>query len=152
VLYCQLIQKAVEHNKKIFMLFIDLQKAYDSFPHQAMWRALECYSIPESMLQMIHSLHDGMKAEVTVDGQVALEFEVRNRLRQGCVLAQMLFNLYFNLVIEQWRERCMEFGVNVFYKCGRKLVGERTRKPFIPRVSKLQLADDLAAVGMSGKS
>ena len=93
-----------------------------------------------------------MKAEVTMDGQVALEFEVRNRLRQGCVLAQMLFNLYFNLVIGQWRERCMEIGVNVLYKCGGKLVGERMRKPFIPRVSKLQFADDLAAVGTSRKS
>ena len=93
-----------------------------------------------------------MKAEVTMDGQVALEFEVRNGLRQGCVLAQMLFNLYFNSVIGQWRERCMEIGVNVLYKCGGKLVGERMRKPFIPRVSKLQFADDLAAVGTSRKS
>ena len=40
-----------------------------------------------------------MKAEVTVDGQVAPEFEVCNGLRQGCVLAPTLFNLYINLVI-----------------------------------------------------
>ena len=39
------------------------------------------------MLRLIHSLHDGKKAEVTVDGQVAPEFEVRNGLRQGCVIA-----------------------------------------------------------------
>ena len=50
---------------------------------------------------MIRSLHGGMKAEVTVDGQVALEFEVRNVLRQGCVPAPTLFNLSFNLVIGQ---------------------------------------------------
>ena len=72
---------------------------------QAVWCALECYSIPESILRMIHSLHGGMKAEVTMDGQVPLEFEVRNVLRQGCVPAPTLFNLSFNLVIGQWRER-----------------------------------------------
>ena len=83
------------------MLFIDLQKAYDSFPHQGVWCALECYTIPESILRMIHSLHGGMKAEVTVDGQVALEFVVCNVLRQGCVPAPTLFNLSFNLVIGQ---------------------------------------------------
>ena len=88
-------------------------------------------------------------AEVTVDGQVAPEFEVRNGLRQGCVLAPTLFNLYFNMVIGQWRERCMDFGVSVLYKCGGRLVGERTRRPFITRVSELQFADDLAAVGTS---
>ena len=154
MIFCvrQMIEKAVEHNTKIFMLFIDLRKAYDLVPRQALWRALESYGIPESMLQMIRSLHDGMKAEVTVDGQVAPEFEVRNGLRQGCVLAPTLFNLYFNLVFGQWRERCMEFGVSVLYKCGGKLVGERTRKPFIARVSELQIPDDVAAVGTSRDS
>ena len=73
-----MIEKAVEHNTKIFMLFIDLQKAYDSVPRQALWRALENYGVPEAMMQMIRSLHDGMKAEVTVDGQVAPEFGVLN--------------------------------------------------------------------------
>ena len=120
---------------------------------------MESYGIPKSTMWKIHSLHDGMKAEVIVDGQVALEFEVRNRLRQGCVLAPTLFIVHFNLVIGQWRERCVELelmycgvGVNVLYKCGGKLVGERTRKPFIARVLELQFADNLAAVGMSKKS
>ena len=40
----------------------------------------------------------------------------------------------------------MEFVVNVSYKCGGKLVGERIRKPFIARVLELQFADDLDAV------
>ena len=106
MIFCarQMIEKAVEHNTKIFMLFIDLQKAYDSVLCQALWHALESYGVPEAMMRMIHCLHDGMKAEVTVDGQVAPEFEVRNGLRQGCVLASTLFNLYFNLVIGQWRD------------------------------------------------
>ena len=110
MIFCarQMIEKAVEHNTKIFMLFIDLHKAYDSVPLQTLWRALESYSVPESLIRMIRSLHDVMKAEVTVDGQVALEFEVRNRLRQGCVLAPTLFIVHFNLVIGQWRERCVE--------------------------------------------
>ena len=92
-----MIEKAVDHNAKIFMLFIDLQKACDSVPHQALWHALENYDIPESMLRVIHSLHDGMKAEVTVDGQVHVtpEFEVRNGLGQGCVPAPTLFKKTF---------------------------------------------------------
>ena len=63
MIFCarQMIEKAVEHNTKIFMLFIDLRKAYDSVPCQALWRVLESYGIPESMLRMIRSLHDGMK-------------------------------------------------------------------------------------------
>ena len=116
-----MIEKAIEHNTKIFMLFIDLRIAYDLVPRQA----LESYRIPESMQWMIRPLHDEIIAKVTADGQVAPEFEVRNGLRQGCVIAPTLFNLYFNLVFGQWRERYMEFCVSLLYKCGRNLVYER---------------------------
>lgn len=134
------------------MLFIDLQKAYDSVPREALWRVLIKYGVPQSMLNVIRSLHDGMSAEVTVDGQVAPEFEVCNGLRQGCVIAPTLFNLYFALVMEQWRVKCSEFGVDVFYKCGGKLVGERTRRPFHIKVTELLFADDAAAVGTDRES
>ncbi len=103
-------------------------------------------------MTMICSLHDNMKAEVMVDGKVAPEFEVTNGLRQGCVIAPTLFNLYFNLVIGQWQRKCMEFGVDILYKYGGKLVGERTRRPATTKVSALQFADDLAAVGTSRES
>ena len=46
----------------------------------------------------------------------------------------------------------MEFGVSVLYKCGGKLVGERTRRPFIATVSELQFADELARVRESMES
>ncbi len=68
------------------------------------------------------------------------------------MLAPTLFNLYFNLVIGQWRERCIEFGVNILYKCGGKLVGERTRRPLTATVSELQFADDIATTGTSRES
>ncbi len=92
----QLIEKAIEHHTRTFMLFVDLQKNYDSVPHRALWWALEKYRIPEPMLKLIRSVHDDTKAEVTVDGQLSPEFELRNGLRQGYVLAPILFNLYIN--------------------------------------------------------
>ena len=149
MIFCtrQLVEKAIEHNTKLFMLFIDLRKAYDSIPREALWCVLKKYGVPHSMLTVIRSLHDGMQAEVTVNGQVAPKFEVCNGLRQGCVIAPTLFNLYFTLVMEQWRGKCSEFGVDVLYKCGEKLVGERTRRPSHIRVTELLFADDAVAVG-----
>ena len=134
------------------MLFIDLRKAYDSIPREALWCVLQKFGIPQSMINVIRSLHDGMQAEVTVDGQVAPKFEVCNGLRQGCVIAPTLFNLYFGLVIEQWRTKCSEIGVDVHYKCGGRLVGQRTRRPSKVRVTELLFADDAAAVGTSRES
>ena len=134
------------------MLFIDLRKAYHSIPRQALWQVLRKYGVPLTMVSLRRSLHEWMKAEVTMDGQVALELEVCNGLRQGCVIAPALFNLYFNLVISQWREKCRYFGVDILYKCGEKLIGERTRIPCCTKMSEFLFADDAAAVGTSRRS
>ena len=48
---------------------------YDSVPYEALWRFLAKYGVSPSMLSVICSLHDGMNAEVTVDGQVAPDLE-----------------------------------------------------------------------------
>ena len=98
------------------------------------------------LVNIIKSLHEGMKAEVTVDDQTTPEFEVKNGLRQGCTIAPTLFNLYFNMVITCWRERCRSLGVDILYKCGGKLIGERTRSPQTAKVNELLFADDAAVV------
>ena len=154
MIFCarQLIEKSLEHNAKLFLLFVDLKKAYDSVPHEALWCVLKKYGMPPSMLSILRSLHDSMSAEVTVNGQVAPEFEVCNGLRQGCVIVPTLFNLYFALVMEQWRSKCKEFGVDVMYKCGGKLVGKRTRRPLRVKVTELMFVDDAAAIGSDGVS
>ena len=84
----QLVEKANEHNTELYML-LDLKKSYDSIPRQAMWIVLEKYDVPPEMVNIIRSLHEGIKAEVTIDGQTAPEFEVRNGLRQGYTNCQL---------------------------------------------------------------
>ena len=131
---------------------MDLRKAYDSVPHQALWLVLEKYGNPPLLVRLIQSLHDVMKVKVSVDGTTTPVIEVNSGLRQGCTIAPSLFNLYLNLVIEEWRRRCQPFGAEVLYKCGGKLVGERTRRPSHVLVTELQFADDAAVVGDSRES
>ena len=73
-------------------------------------------------------------------------FQVRNGLRQGCTLAPTLFNIYFSAVVKSWRDDCEEAGVDVLFKHGRKLVGDRTAKSrlSVTRVHESQFADDAA--------
>ena len=37
---CQLVERAIEHNTKVFLLFADFCQAYDSVPRQVLWYAL----------------------------------------------------------------------------------------------------------------
>ena len=95
MIFCarQIMEKAREHNTRVFMLFVDQRKAYDSVPHQALWLLLEKYSIPPLLVRLIQSLHDGMKVEASVDGTTTPVIEVNNSLRQGYTIAPSLFNL-----------------------------------------------------------
>ena len=142
----QLIEKTREHADSLFTLFVDLKKAYDSVPRQALWHLLEKYGVPPVMLSLIKSLHEGMNAVVRVGDSITDPIAVSNGLRQGCTLAPMLFNLYFSAVVRCWRDRCPQAGITVKYRVGRKLVGDRTAKRSLQEMcmTESQFADDAA--------
>ena len=142
----QLIEKTREHDDVLFMLFVDLKKAYDSVPRRALWKVLEKCGVPPRMLSVVKSLHDGMQAEVRVGSTSTESFEVKNGLRQGCTLAPTLFNVYFSGMVASWRMKHASEGVSVLYKFGRKLVGDRTAKSRLQevKVTETQFADDAA--------
>ena len=142
----QLVEKCREHDDALFVLFVDLRKAYDSVPRSALWNVLERCGVPPTMLSIIKSFHDGMQAEIRVRDTTTDRIEVQNGLRQGCTLAPSLFNIYFSAMVAYWRARCPEVGVTVGYKHGRKLVGDRTAKSRLDRtrITESQFADDIA--------
>ena len=145
----QLVEKVLEHQDKVYLMFIDLNKAYDSVPRQLLWKLLAKYGIPESMIKVISSLHTGMEASVKVGGKLSDSFVVSNGLRQGCTMATSLFNLFFTAVIKEWRAGCGDsIGIDVhFVNDGGKLMGVRnSKKRTTRRVTEMQFADDAAAV------
>ena len=107
----QMIEKAGEHNATLFILFVDLQKAYDSVPRKALWQVLQKCGVPPTMLSIIRSFHEGMHAEVRVGSTATDSFEVQNGLRQGCTMAPTLFNIYLSAVVADWRNCCPELGL-----------------------------------------
>ena len=142
----QLVEKSIEHQQSLFILFVDLRKAYDSVPRDALWQVLEKSGVPPNMLNIIKSFHNGMKATIKIGSTQSESFSVCNGLRQGCTLAPTLFNLYFNAVMNSWRSHNPQAGVKVKYKLGRKLVGDRTTKSKLISTifTKSQYADDAA--------
>ena len=49
----QLVEKAQEHHSDLFVLFVNLMKAYDLVPCPALWRVLERLGIPSTMIYII---------------------------------------------------------------------------------------------------
>ena len=43
----QLVEKEREHGESLYVLFVDLRKAYDLVPRQVLWKVPERYGVPE---------------------------------------------------------------------------------------------------------
>ena len=84
----------------LYACFIDLTEAYDSVDRTLPWTVLARFGVPQIMISVIRQFHDGMRACVRLDDRVCSRwFTVEQGLRQGCVLAPLLFNIFFAAVI-----------------------------------------------------
>ena len=141
----QLVEKSWEHKSKAFFTFVDLRKAYDSVPREAMWMALGKLGVPEEMVRLIRSFHEGMRAMICLDGTALEEISVKNGLRQGCCMAPVLFNLYTCLALERWLARvegAEGVGIDVRYKYDQKLFRRYTRNANERKITECLFADD----------
>ena len=143
----QLVEKSWEHRAKSFLVFIDLKKAYDSVPREALWMALSKLGVPEPTIKLIRSFHCDMQAQIRLNDVMLEPINVNNGLRQGCSMAPVLFNLYSCLVIERWHARVSSLedaGIYLRYKLDRKLFRRYTRNAEEIKVNECQFADDAA--------
>ena len=96
MIFCarQLQEKSREQQKSLFLVFYDLEKAFDTVPRSAMWKVLKRFGCPDHFVNLIQALHDGMVGQVSHQGNISEEFSITNGLKQGCVLAPTLFAMY----------------------------------------------------------
>ena len=73
----QLVEKAREHNSLLFVLFVDLKKAFHSVPRDALWKVLEKFGVPPVLLAVIRSFHVDMRA------WTVLQLEMGFGMRRG---------------------------------------------------------------------
>ena len=93
-------EAGAEKRSPLYVCFTDLTKAYDSADRTLLWAVLARFGVPQNMISIIRQFHNGMRACVRLDDRVCSEwFAVEQGLRQGCVLAGLLFNIFFAVVI-----------------------------------------------------
>jgi hypothetical protein len=132
-----LTEQAHLHKVDMFQIFVDLTKAYDSVDRGLMWMILDRIGVPPKMRKAITNMHDGMKARVRVDGNLSDSFEMVHGLRQGCVLAPLLFNIFFAFVVKHARESLdnklgeNQFGVQIRHREGSTMFDSKKTKSCI---------------------
>lgn len=147
----QLQEKCREQHQDLFMAFVDLSKAFDTVQRDLLWDILLRFGCPSKFVNILRQFHDGMNARVTIGGQESASFPVCTGVRQGCVLAPVLFNIFLLCVTQLLHKEIEDnSGVTVVYRLDGNLFNIRrlqaTTKLHRVRVLELQYADDCALV------
>ena len=87
----QLQEKFREQHMPLYIAFIDLTKAFDLVSRDGLCKVLPKIGCPPKLQSMIESFHTDTKGTVQINGSFSETFEIRSGVKQGCVLATMLF-------------------------------------------------------------
>jgi hypothetical protein len=147
--------------------YVDLTKAYDKVNRELLWKLLRLYGIPEELIRIIISFHQGAVAKLRFNGMISPEEIIRleRGLKQGSVLSPVLFNIFMGAIISKFEEQCTEkinagmeyIGINIKYNfSGNLLDMARLNKKTAPSSSFTLLdvlyADDCVLFGNSVSS
>ncbi len=78
----------------MFMAFVDLSKVFNIVLRELLRDVLPRFGCPNKFVNILRHFHDGMTARVSIGGQESESFPVSSGVRQGCMLAPVLFNMF----------------------------------------------------------
>ncbi|XP_063624759.1 uncharacterized protein LOC134796499 [Cydia splendana] len=150
----QLLEKSREQLQPMFLCFVDLEKAFDSVPREALWTILTKLGCPDKFVKLLRLLHDEMKCCITINGEQSELFSVSCGVKQGCVLAPTLFALYFAFVVRESMKNLSE-GIGIRFRMDGGLFNisrfrSRTKVSYAV-MTEIMYADDLCFVSNSAE-
>ncbi|KAI8516668.1 hypothetical protein Bbelb_052490 [Branchiostoma belcheri] len=145
----QIQEKCTEQRQPLFMAFIDLTKAFDSLNREALWKILKRFGCPDKFITILRLLHDQMTAKVLCNGSETESFTIKTGVKQGCILAPTIFDIYLLAVLILIKDR-LPPGVTIRYRYDGSIFNLR-RLNAVTKVQRvvahdLQYADDCKLV------
>ena len=96
-----LIERVLELNKKLYICFVDFEKAFDRIKHEDLMKMLEDLKVDGKDLRLIKNLYWKQEAAVRVGNRETRMQEIKRGVRQGCVMSPDFFNLYAEMIMRK---------------------------------------------------
>ena len=75
------------------ILMLDNTKAFDRVQHDFMFRTLEAFGLPASLIDAVRTLYADASISIKLNGQVGPAFKATSGVKQGCPLSGLLYVL-----------------------------------------------------------
>ncbi|PFX23928.1 LINE-1 retrotransposable element ORF2 protein [Stylophora pistillata] len=95
----QLKEKCKEQQQPLCIPFNDVAKPFDLVSRDGLFKIPPLLGCPPKLLSFIKSFHDGSRGTVQYDGNRSEALDIKSGVKQGCVLAPTLFNIFFSVLL-----------------------------------------------------
>ena len=90
------VQKQLLHNRKLYVAFIDFEKAFDSISRKLLWPILIKNGITGNLFRCIKSMYENVKTKVKCGADFTDFITCTRGVKQGDVCSPILFSLFIN--------------------------------------------------------
>ena len=94
------------HDRRIYLCFVDIRRAYDSVLHPILWQRCAEIGIGGRFLTTLQALYHRASAVLDIDGTTLPAVPLECGVLQGSPLSCMLFNIYIDSAIRALEEEC----------------------------------------------
>ena len=128
-----ILEDRLRKGKPTFLAFVDWEKAFDSVDWNTLFQILKVAGVKYRERRVILNLYKNQTAVIRVE-EHERDAEVGKGVRQGCSSSSLLFNLYIEEAVKEWKEKFGE-GIKVQWE----------------EIKTLRFADDIVILSETAK-
>lgn len=96
-----ILKHARNNLNNLYIILLDVSKAFDSIPHQSITRALKRNNCPSEFIQIVNNQYQDIHTTITCGQERSPPINIKRGVKQGDPMSSILFNLVIDELFER---------------------------------------------------